>query len=53
MFLFFLVCGKSRFTCKNGDCIDTKQRCDYVTNCPDGDDELGCSMILTVYYFKV
>jgi hypothetical protein len=31
------------FICKNGDAIDAKQRCDHVTNCSDGDDELECS----------
>ena len=43
MITIFKVCGKGRFTCKKGDCIDATLRCDYVTNCPDGDDEIGCS----------
>ncbi|XP_066592780.1 vitellogenin receptor [Prorops nasuta] len=37
------ICGKEKFTCKNGECIDVKQKCDSHYDCSDKSDEMNCT----------
>ncbi|KAH8387838.1 hypothetical protein KR093_009841, partial [Drosophila rubida] len=32
-------CHANEFRCHSGKCIEARQRCDYVNDCPDGEDE--------------
>ncbi|XP_051863567.1 basement membrane-specific heparan sulfate proteoglycan core protein isoform X15 [Drosophila albomicans] len=32
-------CHENQFRCHSGKCIDARQRCDLVNDCPDGEDE--------------
>ena len=34
------------FTCDSGRCIELSKRCDYVPDCYDESDEIGCKLIL-------
>ncbi|RUS91789.1 hypothetical protein EGW08_000497, partial [Elysia chlorotica] len=36
-------CGSDQYTCGNGMCINLKQVCDTVEDCPDGMDEISCN----------
>ena len=36
-------CAWDQFTCKDGSCIDSSWVCDGTADCPDGDDETGCT----------
>ncbi|XP_064634424.1 MAM and LDL-receptor class A domain-containing protein 2-like isoform X2 [Lineus longissimus] len=36
------TCGKGKFTCADGKCIDGALYCDQVPDCSAGDDEYGC-----------
>lgn len=46
----FIDCGQStstgcdfeQFQCSNGQCIGTNSRCDFVSDCSDGSDEMNC-----------
>ena len=38
-------CRESEFTCDDGSCIPSEQRCDLVQNCEDFTDELGCDTV--------
>ncbi|XP_072306545.1 SCO-spondin [Eucyclogobius newberryi] len=35
-------CPFGQFSCSSGICIDTGKRCDGVSHCPGGEDEMGC-----------
>uniref|UniRef100_T1IKD2 Basement membrane-specific heparan sulfate proteoglycan core protein n=1 Tax=Strigamia maritima TaxID=126957 RepID=T1IKD2_STRMM len=35
-------CPSGQFACSTGQCINNRQRCDYVVDCPHGDDESFC-----------
>ncbi|XP_070067065.1 basement membrane-specific heparan sulfate proteoglycan core protein isoform X29 [Drosophila virilis] len=32
-------CSASEYRCRNGQCIEASKLCDYVKDCPDGEDE--------------
>ena len=38
-------CSPDEFTCTDGVCIPSGQRCDLVQNCDDFSDELGCDTV--------
>ncbi|XP_047486481.1 basement membrane-specific heparan sulfate proteoglycan core protein-like isoform X21 [Penaeus chinensis] len=35
-------CRSDEFTCKDGSCVDSFRRCDYIQDCPNGEDEAFC-----------
>jgi hypothetical protein len=39
------TCGRDKFRCDDGKCIDDSFRCDDVTDCTDGSDERDCSRL--------
>ncbi len=41
--VYFLECGENEFSCGSGECVPKYARCNGVTNCEDGSDELACS----------
>ena len=43
----FVGCDdKNEFTCKNGECIDNRYRCDGEVDCEDDSDEHNCRTYL-------
>lgn len=38
-------CNEHEFTCNDGLCVPSEQRCDLVQNCEDFSDELGCDTV--------
>ncbi|TDG39966.1 hypothetical protein AWZ03_013612, partial [Drosophila navojoa] len=32
-------CNANEYRCRNGKCIDNSKVCNYVVDCPDGEDE--------------
>ncbi|GMR52940.1 hypothetical protein PMAYCL1PPCAC_23135, partial [Pristionchus mayeri] len=41
-------CGALKFQCtRSGECIDEEAKCDGTWDCPNGEDETGCSMQLS------
>ena len=55
MFYLFnpLVCGGSKFTCSNGECIPMNWRCDSVIDCGDSSDEESCPGTIPTMLLKV
>ena len=45
-FLLCTDCTSNQFRCSNGECIS---RCNYMLNCIDGSDEIGCSELEDEY----
>ncbi|XP_035660023.1 low-density lipoprotein receptor-related protein-like [Branchiostoma floridae] len=41
------TCGADQFTCNDGTCIAEGWRCDRKEDCPNKDDELGCTTMMT------
>lgn len=35
-------CGYNGFRCSNGRCINNTQLCNFISDCPNGEDELNC-----------
>ena len=35
----------NQYTCNSGKCLDMSKRCNKILDCPDGSDELLCSII--------
>ena len=42
IFIFITGCTSDQFTCTNGQCIPSADRCNDVSDCTDGSDEQGC-----------
>ena len=38
-------CNNGQFTCMDGGCVATEERCDRKQHCWDGSDEAGCKII--------
>ena len=36
------ACNSSVFRCNNGKCVSKQSICNYVNNCEDNSDEMGC-----------
>lgn len=34
---------RHQFSCKDGECLPSEQRCNHVRDCTDGSDEVDCS----------
>ena len=45
-----MTCAENEFTCKNGQCILAKWRCDVEADCMDTSDEEDCSKIHTINF---
>lgn len=44
-------CGNDEFHCPEGWCIQLTQRCDGMSDCANGEDELLCGMSPTLNFF--
>ena len=42
-------CTSNQFRCSNGQCISASLRCNGVSNCMDGSDEIACSELMKYY----
>lgn len=41
---FTPTCGVNGFRCSNGKCLNKTQLCDFVRDCPNGEDEANCGI---------
>ena len=39
-------CSSEEFTCNNGKCVDSSQKCNNVNDCRDNSDERDCGTLL-------
>ena len=44
------ACRADQFRCSNGKCIQNEVKCDGTNDCPNGEDEQGCSKYLTINF---
>ena len=40
-----MTCAENEFTCKNGECILAKWKCDAEADCLDSSDEEKCGTV--------
>ena len=40
--LWLGTCADDEYQCANGNCVPESYRCDYINDCEDNSDELGC-----------
>ena len=40
------ACNETEFSCNGGDCVSMVKRCDGISNCRDGSDEVDCRMVV-------
>lgn len=43
MLLILIGCGEDQFQCHNGECVSVLARCNQMSDCRDGSDELNCT----------
>ena len=47
------TCSANQFQCKNtSECIHIEYKCDNVTDCKDGSDEVGCCKFRNIFFSK-
>lgn len=46
------TCAPNQHTCRDGTCIDSRQKCDGSRDCPDGSDEINCGRISVCFVFS-
>ncbi|XP_050698355.1 uncharacterized protein LOC126986351 [Eriocheir sinensis] len=44
--LLLTSCSDKEYTCDDGSCVSTTDRCDLYVDCPDQSDETNCSVVL-------
>lgn len=45
-------CRQNQWQCDDGDCIPNVWKCDGDGDCMDGSDEMDCTGMLPLWYFK-